>query len=65
MSHAFQHILYIRIVEMEREIRFVLVNIVYYTNKQSVHGKPVKNTPEVSDGGLGVSEGDVKIDFGR
>ncbi len=30
MSHAFQHILYIRIVEMEREIRFVLVNIVYY-----------------------------------
>lgn len=28
-------------------------------------GKPVKNTPEVSDGGLGVSEGDVKIDFGR
>ena len=23
----------------------------------------MKNTPEVSDGGLGVSEGDVKIDF--
>ena len=34
-------------------------------NKQSVHGKPMENTPEVSDGGLGVSEGDAKINFRR